>query len=412
MMTTLMRRFLPTIATIFVALTAAGPVACGPRHAIEPERRARATLGFDERANRFTSVAALDRYVAVAWIATEATLGTDVYVAMSVDAGRTFADPIRINWRPGSARASGEQPPRVALVPRAAGPPDVVVFWLGRRASGRVLLTTRSEDGGRTYAEPALVPGTDTNGERGWQTMSIGPGREVVLAWVDHRRGASDLYVATSLDDAAPRVVATNVCAGSRTALDHGRDGVLHAAWRHVFAADERDIAMASSRDGGLTWSAPERISDDQWSSAGCPDEGPTMAVDGRGDLHLVWPTLVTNDTGVERTQLFFASSSDGARFSTRVAIPFPQHARHPRIAVLADDTVAVTWDSPRAGRSYVWRTIARRGAAGAWTFDAPVNVGEGVYPSVAGTVDGLVLSWMTGEEPDAMIQTLAEFLW
>ncbi len=391
---------------------AAAALGCGAPPPAAPERRARGTLGFTERANRFTSVAALDRYVAVTWIATEATLGTDVYVAMSVDSGRSFADPIRINWRPGSARASGEQPPRVALVPRTAGPPDVVVFWLGRRSSGRVLLTTRSQDGGRTFPEPTLVAGTDTTGERGWQTVSIGPEREVVLAWVDHRRGASDLYVATSLTDPAPRVIARDVCAGSRTAIAHGSDGSIHVAWRHVFAADERDIAVASSHDRGLTWSPPTRLSDDQWSSAGCPDEGPSMAVDSRGRLHLVWPTLVTSDAGVERTQLFYASSTDGVQFSLRAAIPFPQHARHPRIAVLADDSVAVTWDSPRAGRSFVWRTAGRTDTDGRWAFEDPVNVGEGVYPSIAGTAEGLVLSWMTGEEPDAMIQTLAEFLW
>ncbi|GMV22372.1 MAG: hypothetical protein AMXMBFR57_23210 [Acidimicrobiia bacterium] len=407
-----MRPCLPIMLTVIVLAGVVSGAACGPRPAEGLGQPARGTLGFDARANRFTSIAALDRYVAVAWIATEATLGTDVYVAMSVDTGRTFADPIRINWRPGSARAGGEQPPRVALVPRSAGPPDVVAFWLGRRTTGRVLLTTRSEDGGRTYAEPTLVAGTDTTGERGWQTLSVGPEREIALAWVDHRRGASDLYIATGVNDPDPRVIARDVCAGSRTALAHGRNGVMYAVWRHIFAADERDIAIASSRDGGRTWTPPARISDDHWSSAGCPDEGPTMTVDSRGRLHLVWPTVVTTADGVERTQLFYASSDNGTDFTTRLPIPFPHHARHPRVATLADDTVAVTWDSPRGGRSHVWRTIGRAAADGTWTFDAPIDVGEGIYPAVAGTVEGLVLSWMTGEEPDAKIQTRAEFLW
>src|SRR5687768_3459587 len=66
------------------------------------------------RSNATPSIAASGSFVAVAWGAS-AEGKADVFVAVSRDAGTTFAAPVRVNRIPGEARLSGEMPPRVGL---------------------------------------------------------------------------------------------------------------------------------------------------------------------------------------------------------------------------------------------------------------------------------------------------------
>lgn len=85
-------------------------------------------IAVKDRANAFASIAASSRFVAIAWGATKDG-ATDVYAAVSHDAGRHFAAPARVNGASGPANLSGEQPPRIALVHReqAPGTPRIAI---------------------------------------------------------------------------------------------------------------------------------------------------------------------------------------------------------------------------------------------------------------------------------------------
>src|SRR5262249_6885830 len=90
------------------------------------------TLAAPGRASANVSMAAAGDVVAVAWGASTESGSTDVYAAVSRDAGRTFAAPVRVSEAQISAQISGEQPPHIALVPRPTGAPSVVVVWTGK----------------------------------------------------------------------------------------------------------------------------------------------------------------------------------------------------------------------------------------------------------------------------------------
>ena len=108
-----------------------------------------------------------------------------------------------------------------------------------------------------------------------------------------------------SLDGAiAPRAITGGVCYCCKTALAVGPDGAIHAAWRHVYAGNVRDIAFTLSRDGGRTFAPPVRVSDDRWVLDGCPENGPALAVDGHDAVHVVWPTLVNESTPLSEPTL------------------------------------------------------------------------------------------------------------
>src|SRR6516162_241171 len=105
-------------------------------------------LGVKGRGNATPTVAADGSFVAVAWGASVESGATDVFVAVSRDAARTFGAPVRVNNVEGDARLNGEQPPHVALVPSAGREPSIVVVWTTKGAIGTKLLQARSEDGG------------------------------------------------------------------------------------------------------------------------------------------------------------------------------------------------------------------------------------------------------------------------
>src|SRR6185503_12928492 len=117
-------------------------------------------LSVSDRRNATPTIAADGQFVAVAWGGAQAGGATDVFTAVSRDGGRTFGAPVRVNHIDGDARVNGEQPPHIALVPRAGREPGLVVVWTTKGPNGTALLQSRSDDSGRSFAPAVLVPGT------------------------------------------------------------------------------------------------------------------------------------------------------------------------------------------------------------------------------------------------------------
>jgi len=109
------------------------------------------TLAVDGRASSNPTIAADGQYVTVVW--SGATVqAMDIFAATSRDGGKTFGTPVQVNNVAGDARVSGEEPPRVALVPHKGGAPDVVVVWTAKAGTSTKLLSARSNDGGKTFS--------------------------------------------------------------------------------------------------------------------------------------------------------------------------------------------------------------------------------------------------------------------
>lgn len=384
------------------------------------------TLDVPGRTDSTPWLAASGSFVAVAWGAT-AEGKTDVFVAVSRDAGSTFGRPVQVNRIAGEARLGGEMPPRVALSTRSgAATPDVTVLWTARGARTEIR-TARSTDGGRTFDAPVTLQSPDAPGDRGWPAVALdGRGRTHAI-WLDHRgmtagsaagdshaghqAGAahdgavmaqrSALYYA-SVAGTGERELATGVCYCCKTALAAGPDGSLFAAWRHVYSGNHRDMALAVSRNGGRSFSPPVRVSEDGWVINGCPDDGPAMAVDAGGTVHLVWPTVV----GGAKPQgaIFYASTRDGVRFTPRVRVPTLGSPKpsHPQVAVDRSGRIFIAWDETVAGRRVAAvRTLRlQQGRSPAFgdivtlTRDSPA-----MYPVLAATDRGMAAVWTTGGE-------------
>jgi hypothetical protein len=421
------------IATVVITLSASGHAAS-----------LRTTFAVPGRANANVSMTASGAFVAAVWSASAATGETDIYASVSRDAGRTFTTPSRVNSTPGDARVNGEQPPRIAVVKRNSPTPEVAVVWTTRGTEGTKLLFANSTDGGRTFSKSTLVPGTDTRGNRGWEAVGAGPGGRFFSVWLDHRNLAasvqtqvagahrhesgaapmpaapagtndgvataqlSQLYVASLDGTIAPQGVTGGVCYCCKTAIAAGPANTLYLAWRHVYPGNMRDIALTVSRDGGRSFAAPVRVSEDKWQINGCPDDGPAMALDPAGTVHVVWPSVVS-DRGGPVKALFHAMSKDGRTFTPRERIPTEGQANHPQLAIDQAGTLAVAWDESGSGSRFLASALGKRDPSGRVRFTRQTGEREvGTYPVLASTHPGAWLKAWTSGPPDSSTIVIA----
>jgi hypothetical protein len=401
---------------------------------VPPAIAADVSLTVPGRGNATPSIAAEASFVTVAWGASTSDGVTDVFAAVSRNAGQTFGSPVRVNDVAGDARLNGEQPPQVGLVRRPGRDPEIIVVWTSKGDAGTKLLHARSVDGGRTFGRSALVPGTDAPGNRGWQAINIEATGRVDVVWLDHRELASNtamatthhehassqkpdgvamaqkskLYIASLDGSLPPRALAGGVCYCCKTALASGAPGSIFAVWRHVYPGNLRDMAFSMSRDAGRTFTPTVRVSEDKWVLEGCPDDGPSMAVDSKGVVHVIWPTLVAGDSNGEPTiGIFYASTADGSHFGRREAIPTSGVPHHPRVVVGADGRLVAVWDEsgPAARRIAVGRGHVDGAGRVAFSREVVGTPEAAVYPVIAVAGDTAVIVWTSGGSASSSIR-------
>lgn len=394
-------------------------------------------IGVGGRVNAYASVAATGRFAVLGWGASTKEGASDVYVAVSRDGGRSFGAPARVSHAGDEARLSGEQPVRLVLVPRADRDPVLLVVWTAKASDGTRLLSSRSEDGGRTFSTAVPLPGSDAPGNRGWESVAARGDGSAVALWLDHRELAtgahatvpmnhaehqhlaaggsksdgvaraqlSKLFFASLGTSGSARAIAAGVCYCCKTAVATDETGAIYAAWRQVYDGNVRDIAFSKSADGGRTFTSSVRVSDDNWVLDGCPENGPAIAVDSGRRIHVAWPTLVPGAAaGSDPTlALFYATSGDGRRFSAREQVPTEGVPRHAQVAIDRSGQVVLGWDEQAPGVRRI--ALARRvGGSPGFTRQA-IDSAAATYPAIAAADDGVIVAWTSGGREQSVIR-------
>jgi hypothetical protein len=154
--------------------------ACGG--GVPPAELPTLQLGIEGRSNENVSLTSLGADVVAVWSASTSD-STDIYTALSVDGGRSFMMPVRVNSDPGVARVDRGQPPRVSLVPQTGHTPDIVVVWAARDASGTRMLMSTSQYGVRPYGAATEIPRDERPSERP-DSATTRSALGTVTAWV------------------------------------------------------------------------------------------------------------------------------------------------------------------------------------------------------------------------------------
>ncbi|MBI4202492.1 MAG: exo-alpha-sialidase [Chloroflexi bacterium] len=250
---------------------------------------------------------------------------------------------------------------------------SALIFWvdelpfLGSPALETVIEMVRSEDGGVTWSAPVEIspraqytilfnqPQADGDtaysdipgglapvGQQGSEGLvrqivqgsyvAVGPNGEVYVAWVDTTtddsfRGLAEIYVRRSDDGGVsfqPRRLVSNfpeLKFRSRTSffrswaamfpkLAVGPEGNVYVAWVAVPTddpEDDGDVYVSVSTNKGQTWSRRLKVNDDLGSAF---QFFPELAVDPKGNLHLMWGDFRDDPRGVSY-HIYYSTSED-----------------------------------------------------------------------------------------------------
>jgi hypothetical protein len=364
----------------------------------------------------------LDGTVYVAWVEHRGGKEADVWLSHFDGEGRPLGSPARVNPNAGEATAWRGDPPTVAV----AQDGTVYVGWTARdegAAHASALYLSASRDGGRSFAPPSKVNDDAKPGVHGMHSLAVSGDGRVYVAWLDERNVAPkpaanapshmhtesnrELFFASSVDKGrtfSPNLrVAGEVCPCCKTSLAVAGDGRVYVGWRQVLPGDYRHIAVASTADGGRTFSSPVVVSDDGWQIAGCPVSGAAFAVGAGGELRVLWYT--EGEAG--RPGLYWSESRDGGRsFSPRRAFVEGDGRGTPVLTNGASRDLIAVWDGgdsparPMAARlSEDGRVGDRAALADTGQLPAAASAGGRLFVAYISETDGGRSVWLARSE-------------
>jgi hypothetical protein len=195
-----------------------------------------------------------------------------VYYRRSPNDGKTWENAQQL-----SADEASHEHPSIAVSGN-----DVFVVWHGfRSANMPVVYLRRSNDGGREWDDARIVCDSGTAAHASLAVVH----KTVHLIWKDHRDGDTEVYYRRSVDagqtfEAERRLTDAPVISYVPSLAASGQVVVL--AWVDTRDGNEEEYIKVST-DGGTTWGADTRMTDDRKDSW-----APSVAVAGR-TIHLVW---------------------------------------------------------------------------------------------------------------------------
>jgi hypothetical protein len=270
-----------------------------------------------------------------------------VVVSRSVDTGKSWSQPVRLNATPEATDPGGDARPKIALGPDG----EVFVTWtraLAKPYTGEIRFA-RSLDDGRTWSTPIVVHRHREEITHRFDAITVDRHGRIFAAWIDKRdaiaaaaaktayRGAA-VYFAVSDDLGASFrgdfKAADHSCECCRIALVTSAQGQVVAMWRHVFEPNIRDHAVAVLQADGRTMDF-RRATFDDWRLDACPHHGPSLVTGADEVRHAVW------FTGAPHVGVFYGQlSAAGVTARRQVG---GKAAAHADLAVMGRQ-VAIAW--------------------------------------------------------------------
>jgi hypothetical protein len=330
--------------------------------------------------------------------------GAHVVLHRSEDFGRNWSNTGSVNALAEGVGADGDARPKIAIGPRG----ELYVTWtqpLSKPFTGNIRFA-RSLDGGRTFSAPITVHADRQEITHRFDAVAVGRDGKVFVAWVDKRdqeamkargadyRGAA-IYYAVSEDRGASFrgdfKLAEHSCECCRIALLPLENGAVLAMWRHVFAPNLRDHALARLQADG-TVGPVKRATFDDWRVDACPHHGPSLAADASGDLHAVW-----FNQGPQRAGVFYGRlHEEGVEAQQRIG---DDSAAHADIAA-AGKRIAVAWKEFDGERARLKARISEDAGRSWREHEIGVTAGASDQPRLLVHQGRFHVFWNTRNEP------------
>lgn len=213
-------------------------------------------------------------------------------------------------------------------------------------------MVSRSSDQGKTWSTPIRLTQESVVNEF-LSLTALSDGRFLAV-WLDGRErhgaahGHAHDHAAPSdqsqtlrsrilFSDAPDMLVDPRVCDCCPTSVTGFADGSALVVYRDRLKDEIRDISSARFQNGA--WSAPKRLSHDDWKIAGCPVNGPALSSSGTR-VSAAWFTAANGEARVFSS----ASSTAGELFFAPARIDDGKPAGYVDVVQARDGTRFVSW--------------------------------------------------------------------
>ena len=232
------------------------------------------------------------------------------------------------------------------------GKNHLVVHWLEKNGDGTydyVVKVSQSFDRGRSWSRP-IIPHKDNKlGEHGFVSFFNASNNKVGLVWLDgrnmmgeehgHGYGQMNLY-STTIDKngilGEEILLDDRVCECCPTSAVNIENDIL-VAYRDRSLSEIRNINLV--RWNNSSWQKPHSLHNDNWKIAGCPVNGPKLAVIGN-NVAAVWYTSPN-----ENPIIYISFSKDGGKkFNSPIRIDNGNPIGRVDCIWLDSDRVLVSW--------------------------------------------------------------------
>ena len=342
--------------------------------------------------------------------------GSKVGVAISNDGGDSFAPPTVISRPERKVSSHGENSPSFSF----GNGIEVYALWEEStgQGMGTNLLVARSPAFGHTWLPPVKVPDKPKPSTNAFSSMTVAPNGDIYAVWLDGRDremgppGTSSVYLAKSTDRGKTFgknvAVVHGVCPCCRPTAIADAKGTVHVTWRHVYPGNLRDMAVATSHDGGETFSEPVRVARDNWKIDGCPHAGASTVRKG----NRLWMSWYSDGDGSD-SGVRLAYSDDAAQTFTKAVLVSRGilDANHPSLAIADDGRLLLVFQGRDPAKNDGWSPagpylveISDSGDASA-PIQVPGHKNSISYPTVAGGTLGRVFVAWTEKGKDGQQQ-------
>lgn len=218
--------------------------------------------------------------------------GDAVFHVKSTDGGATFSKPEEA-FRVPNMSLGMRRGPRISVADKAV----IVTAVGGKQGKGRDgdVLAWHSDDGGATWQGPVRVNDAADAAREGLHGMASGSDGSVWATWLDLREKRTEVYASKSTDggeswQANVRVYRSpdgNVCECCHPSIMVS-DDTVHVMFRNSLAGN-RDMYIATSKDGGKTFATAKKVGQGSWKINACPMDGGMLTAGPKGSLVTVW---------------------------------------------------------------------------------------------------------------------------
>jgi hypothetical protein len=265
----------------------------------------------------------------------------------------------------------------------------------------------RSLDGGKTFSVPVTVHADRTVTVHSFESLLVDGAGRVYVAWIDGRDAAaakaghasysgSAVYYAVSNDSGASfhgdYKLADHSCECCRIGLALNAQGTPVAMWRHVFAPNIRDHALAELDPAGKARPL-QRATFDDWRIDACPHHGPSVAYAADGTRHQVWFNGKEGDGG----GALYAKADARGVLGKPVSLGSAQ-ASHPDVLVRGKN-VAVVWQQFDGTSTAIRGRLSDDGGATWHEQELARTSGDSDRPHLVSSPSATILVWRTQNE-------------